>query len=623
MTTGVQASKAVGYSTVKPPFGASKVVAYSVTGPPNLAISKLVAYSVARVVNVQGGFTGSGDLYLSGNATSKGRLVYESSNSGSIHLSGLATSFGRHVGICTGSGSLHLRGVGNCYNYIGVPPYGGGTSPVMDLIMPIDAADQWMCATNGGVGGPGMGVEDFWRSAFIINTEDYDGVCTYYHQIIAKNEDESDHDIILKDWSGNAISSITVPARTTEWTFFSVPFTPTPGEQRYYWFVPFEPWIAYGYSEVSMATGRVVVKQVGATKTMVWRPVADAEDGNHFSDYLDISLPRLWGYYGPEEWQDIESTGGVWYWNSALYQAGGVTIVLEATCGGGSGETVTECRLYDITGDIEVPGTSFFVTSGGIFETPNANVGRKEINVDLLTSGHLYKMQFRLYNITGGVSDWILGSSRFQRGAFYVKLQNVTKLEVAWRVAKDDGGDTTNHDGSSRARIDNPGGSTVGAYMKNETCSKSVTGEFDYWITDDGHLAYGDAETAVAITGSDAHQSTDTTLLPIFSGDFSDYFVSGDYYCQRGIPETGATAESIWTLVLLGLESQWSPAPCSICIEREGIPDPCATRELLNDVCAEITEADVLMLANMELDPLGFAKVQESPICFERECKNE
>lgn len=577
MATGINVSKSNVYSVLGPPTGedVAKSVTYTVLGPPTgIDVAKTVMYTVLSDGAV---FMGSGTLEYTSNSVTNGPHRNTYNGSGTFEYTDTTTFNGPHfvvyLGTGTfeytsstttrtspynGTGTLIYGGVAGTYNTLVIPPPNPGPSSEIDIFHDLDVCDISMRPNHVG----GMGVPDFLGQSFILNPDDYNGICDYSLNIIAQNQDPvASHDVVLYqiiDAFGGTYSvssTITIPADTTAWTYFKVPWTPAAGSNAYFWHVPD---VGGGYSSVLVSTARVILKQYGATNTLLWRPVTGGLEGSVApTGGSAVNEPIGFSWGSPDVWH---SCGGTWYWNASLYQANGVSIVLEATTGSSYAGVDTDVCLWDLTVDTIVPGSTFSIHSGGWFSSPAAICARTELSAALLSTGHLYEMRFRRHNSWGGgvTTDW-LSNSGFYRGMFGIRLIGISSCEVVYRVSKGAGTFVPQTMGSSRCLIENPGGHSLVTYLKNETCSQAVfnhaaDSQADYWITDDGHLLSGDAATAATVADSNAHQPSDGTVLPHFSADWKSVFVSGDMYTARQEPTTvGGDPSSVWTLVVLGL----------------------------------------------------------------------
>ncbi len=423
-------------------------------------------------------------------------------------------------------------------------------SNIVDLEAPCDVIDFGLEVNHLG----GMGITEFFRSMHIVDTTNYNGVVDWKYQVIAKNPSASAQIITLKrvtgfSWSPDVFETenaleLEIPAGTTGYTLYTPDFEPTTGEWKYYWSVPDVPSLA-------VITGRPVPTQIGATDTLVWRPLCNRTMVGAFNDHMGATGSR-----GDTAWHST-SYAGTFYWKPELYLANTVSLILEGTIGSSFGGVVGALALYDITAGALVAGTELKVTSGGAFRWPQSMVERLEFSPSLLTANHLYKLVYRRVGSWGGgiTTDW-LTAALLGRACLYIKLAGMYQAEVVWRVAKATSGPVVYNEGSSRARIAGTVGSMgVLNYVKNETCSAA---DFywiedplvDFFITDDGDRISGDASEATDIPESNARQEPVADLLPILSDDWKDNFISNHIFTQRVRPaNAGGDANALWTLV--------------------------------------------------------------------------
>lgn len=430
----------------------------------------------------------------------------------------------------------------------------------MDLIIPFDLIDFGLGHVESGV----MNGAEYHRSMFIIDTADFDGTCSWKFQVVAKNTTGSDQVITLKritnlEWDPDDLTTVdeeeyTIPSTATEATLINFDFAPTAGDFRYFWSIP-------DVNGLVVYTGRPVLTQTGATKTVAWRPLVNREGPGTPGDHLG----SVWG--SPSDWED-SAYGGTFYWNPSLYDADTVSLILEATVGSTYGGITIGIRLFDVTANQGVAATEFTIDTGGAFRYPQSVCDRLEFAASALIAGHLYTIQFRRDSVWGGgvTTNW-LSNALLERAALLVKLNgNIAACEVAYRVAKPNSGPTTSPIGTSRAIVELPAGQNAN-YIKNETCSKAdfdyaEDPESDFWITDDGLVLSGDASSATNVPNSNAHQNPTESLLPIFSVDWKSNFITGDSYCSRWQASSeGGDADSIWTLIVIGYITSSAPSP--------------------------------------------------------------
>lgn len=437
----------------------------------------------------------------------------------------------------------------------------------MDLIVPYDVVDLGMEVNHLG----GMGTTEFFRGMFIIDTDDHDGQCSWKHQVVAKNASGIEQTITLKRvtqlvWgTGDPSSDVFATenfaqysiAPNAAFTLQKPVFAPQAGLNRYFWSIP-------DVVGLSVYTGRPVCTQLGATRSMFWRPLANAVGPGAFNEYIALGPDGGTWIIGP--W-----VGGFgnFYWDASLFKADSLQIVLEAAIASSYGGVLADVQMFDLTANAAVPGSLGTIKSGGSFRYPAGVADRVTFDASKLIDRHLYEFQFRRRSSWGGgyTTEW-LTSAFLTRACMFVKAVGVTKCEILYRVAKQTGSEVEAVDSSGRAVIDIP--AAAGAklnYIKTEICSRpdpdfTPAPEEDFWVTDDGTNLSGDGTSAVNVPKSNAHQGPVGALLPIRSADWKDNFVSGHSYCTRTQPTVlGGDANSMWTLVCIGLEAPGAPAP--------------------------------------------------------------
>jgi len=124
---------------------------------------------------------------------------------------------------------------------------------------------------SSGTGG--MGVTKFTRASFYFDPSEYGGTCSFSFQIIANNSNGTDSTVTIEETaSGTVVGSIVVPANTSDNPLIEGTFAPQVGLKSYYPNVPLG---------VKVFTGRVAIEQIGASKTVLWRPLMNGPDGGY------------------------------------------------------------------------------------------------------------------------------------------------------------------------------------------------------------------------------------------------------------------------------------------------------------------------------------------------------
>ena len=113
---------------------------------------------------------------------------------------------------------------------------------------------------------------NFLSTYIHMDTTAFDGAVSYYFEIVATNANTTnDYTVLLMDVDGSTNATATVPKSTTTPTRIRVgPFTPTyPGDETYF----VKTALTASASNVKVYSARLIIKQVGATKTRVQIPL--------------------------------------------------------------------------------------------------------------------------------------------------------------------------------------------------------------------------------------------------------------------------------------------------------------------------------------------------------------
>jgi len=111
---------------------------------------------------------------------------------------------------------------------------------------------------------------DFDRTQTALATTDYNGDVSYFVEIVATNTDTADHDVVLIDGNSVVVATVTVPQMTTSPTRIRTQFAPVTASTVY--IIGVTPTPAEGL-DLSVLEARLVVRQVGATKTRLYFPL--------------------------------------------------------------------------------------------------------------------------------------------------------------------------------------------------------------------------------------------------------------------------------------------------------------------------------------------------------------
>lgn len=279
----------------------------------------------------------------------------------------------------------------------------------MNLEVPLEMVDL-------GLSVPGI-LYTFYIVRMQLNPDDYDGA-TYYFEIVATNEDDVDRDVDLRVGAATKVS-VTIPANTLNPTRLkSSAFTPSAGANDYDIRLP----ITNTFQDVKVYAGRIIVKQVNATKTRIQIPlVQSAHDSvavsNEFflcettSNDYEQPLGRIFSLWKKviANFADL-ATGNCWSF--------------EAIIRGNKATATAYAALFNKTDDVMVAGTEVSVL--GETETRvQADFADDAGNFD-----NLDEFEVRIKKLGGGARGYIMAAR------LYVKLTNLSKAEILYRVAK-------------------------------------------------------------------------------------------------------------------------------------------------------------------------------------------
>ena len=137
---------------------------------------------------------------------------------------------------------------------------------VVDLVVPVEMVDQ-------PVGSSDVEDRNFERSRTYIDTNYYDGTVTYSWEVIVTNTDGSNKEVRLRDGAGVLVSSITVPAGTAVPTRMTQTLSLNAGDDNY----RLELEQTAVTTQLSVFNSRLLIEQVGASKTRLYFPLLTSD----------------------------------------------------------------------------------------------------------------------------------------------------------------------------------------------------------------------------------------------------------------------------------------------------------------------------------------------------------
>ncbi len=131
----------------------------------------------------------------------------------------------------------------------------------MNIEVPIELIDRGLASSTTSM--------VFERSRTSLDTTKYDGTKTYNFEIVATNSNASPVTVNLVDAANIVVGTIAVPGSVATPTRYRNSFTPTPGVNSYRLVLS----ATIVDNELIVYSGRMLVKQLGATKTKIYIPL--------------------------------------------------------------------------------------------------------------------------------------------------------------------------------------------------------------------------------------------------------------------------------------------------------------------------------------------------------------
>jgi fibronectin type 3 domain-containing protein len=394
-------------------------------------------YYVVTAVNDSGVESGY-SAEVSGNVGLAAPVLAASSGPGSVNLTwnavAGATTYTLRKGL-SGSGPFGVVASGlasisytdpqlvpgSIYYYVVTANASGVASPYSNVIsgtptsninlqVPIEMTDQSMASDVSAI--------LFERTRTSLDSSAYDGTPTYFFEVVALNTG-SINSVAIVNAAGVTLGSISVSPNSAPTRLRSAPFNPDVGMGNYR--LKLGPSAVQG--QLQILSARILVNQVGASKTKIYIPLLASSAAPSSADLL-----------APIE--STNSTNYVFLNPSTIYQritTGLATLspyntwqleTLMATTGGATGAVV----LYDISSAGTVDDTETLVASGPIVltQTPVSD------GVNNFASGNENDQYQIGLACQAGCSG---GQVSLYKAGLWVTLINLTKAEVLYRNA--------------------------------------------------------------------------------------------------------------------------------------------------------------------------------------------
>jgi len=259
----------------------------------------------------------------------------------------------------------------------------------------------------------------FERSRTSFEPQYYDGTLSYFFEVVATNADSSTKTIDLVDSNNVSIASLSIPMGTSYPTRFRTSFTTNPAVADNYRLALSA---TTSGSQLQVSSARILVTQVGATKTKLYIPLLASTGG---STSLDLTAPI----------ETISATNYASLSNSLIYKRDPTRFailpefnaweleVLAATTGISQGVV----GLYNKSHNSIVTRTESIVTSNNIslikslFDEGVNSFNNTNNGDSIEVSGYCYR-------------DCQTGSLQIYKAGLWVTLNSLNKGEVYYRL---------------------------------------------------------------------------------------------------------------------------------------------------------------------------------------------
>jgi hypothetical protein len=357
----------------------------------------------------------------------------------------------------------------------------------LNLEVPIEMVDYGLESQAGS------GTTNFKRSWVYLDPADYHNA-SYYFEIVAKNTNTSvAYDVYLRSTSTNTTyATITVPANTTNPTRFRTAssWTPPVGKQEFLVRVS----ETAAVSQVEVYSARIIVQQTNAEYTRIQIPLVHRHYNNVAAGpgFVDPTSATSYGQTNPNRYC-------LWEKDTGQYAdlSGSSPWTLEAVLDHDSTSGTAYVALFNATTGLEVAGAEVS-NDGDVITLVDRSFSDSATN---FANEDRFELRIR--------SSTTAAQAELRRASLYVKLTNLSKAEVLYRVAGRQRSSTATDFVYQRARVDT-------SLFSNPTAYFQASG----WCADNGERVFlrdhgtNDSGTGGAsVTGSGINFNSSTKIL--------------------------------------------------------------------------------------------------------------
>jgi hypothetical protein len=179
-----------------------------------------------------------------------------------------------------------------------------------------------------------------------LNTADYDGTVSYSFEIFVDSSDTVSRDVTLIDTAGTTVATLTVPGYSSTAKRYRTSFVPTSLANEYRIALP----ATTSSFQLNVYSGRILVKQMGATKTRLYFPLIDSGQDNVNGTTYSQTNPNFYSQWKKES-------------ASLLDLVSGTPWTLEANLSDSNGSRVATAGLFNVRTGLLVTGASVSTSS--------------------------------------------------------------------------------------------------------------------------------------------------------------------------------------------------------------------------------------------------------------------
>jgi hypothetical protein len=376
------------------------------------------------------------------------------------------------------------------------------TKPLANLEFPIDLVNYSLSSNTVNVA--------FSKTTVPITTTDYDGLVTYRFEIVAINADAAPIDVLLLDSTSATKATLTVPAGTALPLRLTVPFSPNAGLDQYRVRLN----ATSGNDQLVVYTARIVVNQVGASKTRLYFPLLGRGVGN-FSRFNNTAVDS---HNSAIYTQSSVSPFRLWRNDQSRFKnlAGPTPWTLEVILSTNNAAGTAYASLFNTTTNTQITDSEISLV-GNVVSVGSASFGSSAGSFD-----NLADLEVRTRLASG------LDTLYLFRAGLWVTIDNLVKADIFYRSDRARGNTATAFADESRIQIDGSSFSN-GTFYFEATGSNSID-------TESGVALYSDGVNDVGTTSPSLIAGSTLLFSTVRSRWRSPSFSLGDglrYYSQH------------------------------------------------------------------------------------------